>query len=203
MRVVTSQLEEVRQRLRAYRPTLIESARRERAAVGILLSERADGFDILFIERAERAGDPWSGHMAFPGGRVDAGDANSCAAAEREVREEVGVSLAGAERLGRLDDVSGRRGGRGASLVVSAFVYAVDRPARLETNHEVREALWVCGETLLDPAHHIEYVYPVAGSEIRSPGIVVGDPERHVVWGLTYRVLRDFFGILGRSFPGA
>jgi 8-oxo-dGTP pyrophosphatase MutT (NUDIX family) len=200
---VRSGLEEARHSLRAYDPTLIGSAGRERAAVGILLCDRADDFEVLFIERAERAGDPWSGHMAFPGGRVDACDADPSAAAEREVLEEVGVSLVGAQRLGRLDDVPGRHGGGVLPLVISAFVYEVDRPARLETNHEVREALWVSGETLLDPDHHIEYAYPIKGSEFRSPGIVVGDPDRHVVWGLTYRMLRSFFGVLGRSFPGS
>src|SRR5262249_28795811 len=78
--------------------------------------------------------DPWSGHMAFPGGRVDPGDADARAAAERETLEELGLSLEGAERLGQLDDLNaGIR--LVAPLVLSAFVYRLDARAPLPPNH--------------------------------------------------------------------
>lgn len=194
-----SGLDAVRRRFASHRPALIDPADHGRAAVGVVLREREGDFDVLFIERAERAGDPWSGHMAFPGGRVDARDAGPRAAVEREVREEVGVSLRRAELLGRLDDVQGRHYARLQSLVISAFVYRVSRRAPLETNEEVREALWVEDATLLDPAHHVTYAAP--GMGLGGPGVVVGDPARHVVWGLTYRLLQGFFGVLGQRFP--
>ena len=53
---------------------------------------------------------------------------------------------------------------------------------------------------LVDPAHHVDYAYPPAGGA-RYPGIVVGDPERHVVWGLTYRFLEIFFQAVERPLP--
>src|SRR5262245_21586169 len=108
-----------------------------RAAVAVVLHEGGPHPEMLFIERARRLGDPWSGHMAFPGGRVDRDDADERAAAERETLEEVGLDLRDAERLGRLDDLHA-----GvplvSSLVLSAFVYRTERPLPLRTNHEVR-----------------------------------------------------------------
>ena len=73
------------------------------AAVAVLI--RPDGA-VLFIQRAEYEGDPWSGHMALPGGRIDPGDDGAEAAARREVHEEVGVDLATATLLGELDQVA-------------------------------------------------------------------------------------------------
>jgi len=127
---------------------------------------------------------------------VDPGDADARAAAERETLEEVGLSLDGAERLGRLDDLNA--GVRlVAPLVLSAFVYRLDEPAPLTPNHEVAEALWVPVPTLLDPARHVGHRYGPG----RWPGVCVGDPDRHVVWGLTYRLLEGLFGVMGMRFP--
>jgi NUDIX domain len=49
--------------------------------------------EILFIKRAGRAGDRWSGHVALPGGRRDRPDLDDRAAAIRETKEEVGLDL--------------------------------------------------------------------------------------------------------------
>ena len=96
-------LDEIRAGLHAHVPR--ELTGRRRAAVAVALHDASDGPEALFIERAERFGDPWSGQMAFPGGRVDPGDSGPRAAAERETLEEVGVDLSGAELLGRLGDI--------------------------------------------------------------------------------------------------
>lgn len=148
--------------------------------------------EMLFIERARRLGDPWSGHMAFPGGRVDRGDADERAAAERETLEEVGLDLRDAEHLGRLDDLHA-----GvplvSSLVLSAFVYRTERPLPLITNHEVRTALWVPAPALVDPARHVPYRWGL----LSYPGICVGEPDRHIVWGLTYQLVEDLYARLG------
>jgi 8-oxo-dGTP pyrophosphatase MutT (NUDIX family) len=51
--------------------------------------------EVLFIKRAGRAGDRWSGHTALPGGKRDPQDADDLAAAIRETKEEVGLDLTG------------------------------------------------------------------------------------------------------------
>lgn len=193
-------LDLIRKALEGHRPRLRPAERQ--AAVALVLRGGAAGPEILFIERAEHPEDPWSGHMAFPGGRVDPGDPSPRSAAERETAEEVGLDLAGAEVLGRLDDLEGRHAGRPAGLVISAFVYHVGDPPRLRPNQEVREALWVPVRQVLDPERHIDFRFPRYPESMPAyPGIVVGDPDRHVVWGLTYRFLERFFEIVGRPLP--
>ena len=89
-------IEDIALKLSARRPTEIRDEGARRAAVAMLLREAAEGPEVFFIERARHPGDPWSGHMAFPGGRVEVGDPDVRAAVERETLEEVGISLAGA-----------------------------------------------------------------------------------------------------------
>ena len=191
-------LEAIRRALAAYEPKLTEEADK-RAAVALVLRESASGPEALFIERAKHPGDPWSGHMAFPGGRVDAGDENARAAAERETREEVGVDLAPAELLGRLDDLEGRHAGRRSGLVISAFVYHHPAPGPLRPNHEVETALWVSLPSLRDPFRHVDHAIH---DDLRPfPGIRVGEADPHVVWGLTYRFVELFLEIVGKPIP--
>ena len=183
-------LDDFRAALRAHE--FRELAGRRRAAVAIVLHEADGGPELLFIERAERFGDPWSGQMAFPGGRVDPGDTGARAAAERETLEEVGLDLARAELVGRLGDVNA--GVRLVSpLVLSSFVYRLDARVPLTPNHEVREALWVPVTRLVDPEHRVSHRWGVG----RFPGIRVGAPDRHVVWGLTYGLVEELLRIVG------
>jgi len=195
---------EIRDALARSAPTLEseradDGSRKKRAAVAMILrpSQAGDGAEVLFIERARFAGDPWSGHMAFPGGRVEASDDDPRSAAERETIEEVAVSLASAECLGQLDDLRGRHAGREIPMVISAYVYLCEHPAPLEPNHEVAEAFWFPLSQLLDTGRRD--FYEIRG--LRFPGVLVGEPRRHVVWGLTYRFLEIFFARIGRPMP--
>jgi 8-oxo-dGTP pyrophosphatase MutT (NUDIX family) len=194
-------MDEIRDALARYRPERIERPDVRRAAVAMVLRERGEGPpEVLLIERARRPGDRWSGHMAFPGGFVEPTDAGLRAAAERETREEVGLSLDRAEVLGRLDDLEGRHAGRRTGLVISAFVYHHPDPGALTPNYEVAQALWVPVRRLVTPEARVEHPYPEAG-DLVYPGILVGRPGRHVVWGLTYRFIEVFFRAVGRPFP--
>jgi 8-oxo-dGTP pyrophosphatase MutT (NUDIX family) len=194
-------LHEIEQSLARYRPRLIERPVAGRAAVAMVLRDGAGGTpEVLLIERAHRPGDPWSGHMAFPGGRVSRDDPSPQAAAERETLEEVGLHLGPARQLGRLDDLEGRHAGRPVGLVISGFVYHHEAPGRLRANHEVEEILWVPVRELAAAERRVAHAYPAAG-ELTYPGILVGRPDRHVVWGLTYRFLEIFFEIVGRPLP--
>ncbi|MCA9510428.1 MAG: CoA pyrophosphatase [Myxococcales bacterium] len=198
------ELDAVRRALARHEPLLLRDAARSQAAVAMILREggRAAGSapEVLFIERARHDGDPWSGHMAFPGGRVDAADPHERAAAERETLEEVGLDLAGAHHIGRLDDLPGRGAAKEHGLVISGHVYVWEGDAPLALDaREVASAFWFPLADLHVPARHVPHTYP--GAQMEFPGILVGQPGRHVVWGLTYRFLEVFFGIVGRPLP--
>ncbi len=190
-------LDTIREAMRDHRAEVIEDPGAPRAAVAMVFREGPGATELLFIERAQREGDPWSGHMAFPGGRVEPVDPGTRAAALRETHEEVGLSLYQSEPLGRLDDQRGYRGGQQLSLVISPFLYHLEEEQQLRINHEVASALWVPLPRLLDTDNHVAYPHRPGN----FPGIQVGDPDRHVVWGLTYRFLRIFFDLLGHSLP--
>jgi 8-oxo-dGTP pyrophosphatase MutT (NUDIX family) len=195
-------IEEIRRTFGEYTPRIFSAGEFQKAAVAVVLREGKERRpEVLFIKRADRPADPWSGHMAFPGGRIARSDPTLQSAAERETLEEVGLSLDGAERLGRLDDLEGLRGaGRSAGIVISAFVYHLRSPGPLRVNEEVEEAFWVSLSALTDPVRQVEYIHPLLPDET-YPGILVGDPDKHVVWGLTYRFVETFLTVLDRDLP--
>lgn len=81
-------------------PKRLDLAGSRPAAVAVVIGPD-DG--LLLIRRADKAGDPWSGHVGFPGGHVEPGESFDDAA-RREAWEEVGIDLTGALMLGGLDD---------------------------------------------------------------------------------------------------
>ena len=99
-------IEDVCSALDAHIPDLGPSkAAARNAAVAMVISEQEDrGLSALFIQRAEHPDDPWSGQMAFPGGRRESYDSSLDAAARRETLEEVGLELNEAMLVGRLSD---------------------------------------------------------------------------------------------------
>jgi 8-oxo-dGTP pyrophosphatase MutT (NUDIX family) len=194
-------VKEIRERFLGFRPQRVGAEGDDRAAVALVLRDREDGPEVLFIERATRSGDPWSGHMAFPGGRLEPVDATPRAAAERETLEEVGLSLSGAEYIGRLGDLRGNRRFRQSRLVVSAYVFFVENPGPVELDRtEVRSSIWFPVNEILDQQRHVAYRSSETGS-MEFPGILVGEPGRHVVWGLTYRFLELFMDAIEHPLP--
>lgn len=190
----------VRERLGANAPARSRISEGAHAAVAIVMRERRRAVEVLLIERAEREGDPWSGHMAFPGGRLEQGDDSSRTAARRETLEEVGIELAHAEYLGRLDDIIGNPRTR-PTLVVAAHVFFLDESQEIElAPDEVQDAFWFPLADMLETTRSVEYTI-ADRPEARYPGILVGVPDRHVVWGLTYRFLENLMQLLGHSMP--
>ncbi len=162
--------------------------------VGSQVGAHARPLEVLLIKRAERQHDPWSGHVAFPGGRHDAADASLYETAVREAREEVGLCLDRAEHLGRLDDLQAVARARLVDLVIEPHVFFVahDEPLALRAA-EVEEALWVPLEPMLTGASLTTRPYVHEGRSFEMPGYFVGD---HVVWGLTHRMLESFLDLV-------
>lgn len=166
------------------------------AAVAMLLRDGSAGPEVLLIRRAEHPSDPWSGHMAFPGGRQAASDPTLLHTAMRETREEVGLDLSRqAERIGQLDDLQAIARGKPQETVIRPFVFEVHHQSPIRADdREVAEALW----TPLLPLYRgeVDTVRPYQwhGTQIDFPAYDVGG---RVVWGLTYQMLRSFFRILG------
>lgn len=194
-------IDEIRDSLARFEARALDPAGCRQAAVALILRDGEAGPEVLFIERASREGDPWSGHMAFPGGRLEDQDPSIRHTAERETVEEVGLSLDTAEHLGHIGDVRGNPRVQSA-LIISAHAYHVPHvtpPLSLEEK-EVADALWFPVADLHDPSRHVHFATPPL-EKARYPGIEVGVPERQVVWGLTYRFLDIFFGALDRPLP--
>ena len=164
-----------------------------RAAVSLVMRVNGDDDpDVLFIRRASYAGDPWSGHIALPGGRHEAADATLEETAVRETREETAIDLAGASvLLGRLDDLEPRTVVL-PRIVISPFVFAMWGEPVVVPSEEVAEAFWVPLSVLRDPASVREAEIELAGGVRR---VTSYQHEGRVIWGLTERVVRQFLAL--------
>ena len=154
---------------------------------------------MLFIRRAEYEDDPWSGDLAFPGGRVDPEDlGDPRRAAERETLEELELDLAAARRLGRVSDVLGRA----EAICVSCFVYGLEGDPRLRPNYEVRESFWTPLSHCTDPARQLTREFRYRDNAIRLPAIrLLADERAPVLWGITYKLLDHFMEAIGMPIP--
>ena len=168
------------------RPAASAEPAASRAAVALVLRDAAEGIELLFVRRAEHPEDPWSGHMAFPGGRFEPGDADLRATAVRETREEIGLDLdTDAELLGPLDEVRAMARMRPVDLSIAPFVFRLHRPAPLALGPEVVSAHWLPLDRLMGPSLRSTMEYVHQGTVLQFPCIRF---EELVIWGLTFRM---------------
>jgi len=184
-------VDSIREALAAHVPnTRLFVADRDHAAVALVLAGDPSDLQLCFIRRVEKQNDPWSGHMAFPGGRASLGDASARAVAEREAREEVALDLQDSHWIGALSELPVRLGGVETSMVLSSFVYyvGVEIPG-LVPNEEVAEVYWVSLAHLWDQGNATQLSLARNGESVVFPAIRLGE---HLIWGLTLRVLTLF-----------
>jgi 8-oxo-dGTP pyrophosphatase MutT (NUDIX family) len=154
------------------------------AAVSIIVRDRQYP-SVLLIRRAERPGDPWSGQIAFPGGKMQLGDKTVRDTAVRETMEEVGIDLnSKAEFLG----YGGVATTHTATMDVVPSVFILREGVEIKPNEEVASYRWVDLEDFLEPAAKSTYDLSIDGRSVGLPAFAVGD---YVVWGLTYRILNS------------
>ena len=164
------------------------------AAVALVLQPKVSGLRALFILRAKKEGDPWSGQMALPGGHRETIDADLVETARRETHEEIGLDLNQAGRY--LGSLAGIRANprAGFDLVVTPQVFALeDKAVPLQPNEEVAEVLWGNLDEMISGRSLTDASFPEFQREGTFPGYQVG---AQVVWGLTFRMINDFFDLI-------
>jgi 8-oxo-dGTP pyrophosphatase MutT (NUDIX family) len=181
--------------LAAHQPLEIDAAPSvRRAAILLVIREREDGEpELLMIKRAEVERDPWSGHIACPGGRMEPQDADLSATAIRETLEETGVDITRDGRLiGQLDDLSPITMAL-PPIVIRPFVAIVRGDVEIVPSEEVALAFWVPLALLIARHPWGTEIVHVRGSALSVPAFQHGV---YTVWGLTERVLRQLVGML-------
>ena len=192
-------LEEIRQRIGEYKPVLFDIEKEKRqAAVAIVLARADEGIDVLFIKRAEFEGDPWSGHMSFPGGHRDDLDKNLRSAAERETFEEIGLALQECEYCGTLSHQRTFGRGNRPGMLVAPYVYVRDRKFEPELSSEVEAVVWGSLEGMLNRSLHGTEERLSGTQAMTFNGYKLG--VNRFVWGLTYRTLQELFQVLDPSY---
>jgi 8-oxo-dGTP pyrophosphatase MutT (NUDIX family) len=184
----------LRKALDAHKAVGGEDDEGRRAAVALIFraGERGEP-ELLFIKRADYPADPWSGQIAFPGGREEAGDANLADTAARETREETGIDFTkDGTVIGKLDDLRPQTI-RLPAITVRPYVVLLDRANSLLLSDEVALAFWV-------PLAELRQAGSWLHSSVFTRGIQLSARafhyEGHVIWGMTERILAQLLTLL-------
>jgi len=168
-----------------------------KAAVALVLREAQAGLELLFIHRAEHPSDPWSGQMAFPGGRAEDGDAALRETAVRETAEEIGIDLRrSGELMGALDETRAVSRMRPVDLSISPFVFRLRDAPEPRLSDEVRSVHWVPLDDLLGSRLRGLMDYPFDGQPVKFPCFHV---QGRTIWGLTYRMFSNLQTLLDEA----
>lgn len=175
-----------------YRDTGKVSVASTRASVAMILHQSAIDLEILFIQRAAHDLDPWSGHIAFPGGKLEK-DELECQAALRETHEEVGIDLKRGRYLGRLADIVGTN----LPVTVSCCLFGVDRIDFCPVmNEEVSDLFWVPVSELFNPERHLQGSVAFGEKWLEVPAIRLPAYNKPLLWGITYRLVMQFLSLI-------
>jgi len=156
------------------------------AAVAVLLKQEKEDFSVFFVKRVENAADPWSGQMAFPGGKREEKDVNLKQTVVRETLEETGINLLdGCRFLGVLTTLQSRPR---PDLRILPFVVLVEHEPRVRLNRkELEDFCWIPFEELVQSKTLVEF------DSGEFPACSV---RNRVIWGLTYRILENLFTVI-------
>lgn len=170
---------------------------RQQAGVSVIL-RAADPVDILFIKRADNPRDPWSGHMALPGGRREDHDDDLLATAIRETLEETRIQLSSDDFVGRLPRVAPRGPGI-PTIVVVPFLFTVPATTTpVAALEEVERTRWVALHELRDQTRREPYPVRLPAGERTFPSIRM---DGDIIWGMTFRIVEDLLLLLDGHEP--
>lgn len=165
-----------------------------KAAVALTLREGDAGLELLFIHRAEHPLDPWSGHISFPGGREEKGDADLKHTAMRETHEEIGIDLArSARELGALDEMRAMSRMRALDLTITPYVFRLDEHHPHVLSAEVTSVHWFPLDDLLGSAYRELMDYAHDGQRLSFPCFRI---QGKTIWGLTYRIFANLQALI-------
>lgn len=164
-------------------------SRMQRAAVAAILRFPRGAAEVLLMRRAEHPEDRWSGHVSFPGGRWDEGDADLRATVVRETREEVGLDLAASARLlGALTPIRAVARGRILPMTITPFVFHLEEEREIVLGAEATAWFWLPLDAARSGDLDDRYEYRLGPLPLAFP---CWRYQGHVVWGLTFQMLRN------------
>src|SRR5581483_851681 len=184
---------QLRRRARPHDQVRIEPERVRQAAVTILLREQGGAGELLIIRRAEHPSDPWSGHLALPGGRADGEDINLIATAARETYEEVGIRLdVGGSFIGQLEAFAPSNP-RLPLIEITPLIALAPREVTLRFSDEVADAFWLPVRQLKEAGLSDVFHLRLGDLVIKRPAY---PSPQGPIWGITERILTTFLGLL-------
>lgn len=165
-----------------------------RAAVALIFRAGESGIpELLFIRRADYPADPWSGQVAFPGGREETGDVNLANTAIRETREETGLDLDHVGTIiGMLDDLRPTTT-RLPAIIVRPYVVLLKRLQELLLSDEVAMAFWVPLESLRQGESWRDTTVLARGVQLNTRAF---HHQGQIIWGMTERILAQLLALL-------
>jgi 8-oxo-dGTP pyrophosphatase MutT (NUDIX family) len=197
--MTTLKIDSIIARLEQHSPVACAITETTRQAAVAAIIRPGEHTEVLFILRASKEGDPWSGQMAFPGGHREPSDRDIRHTAERETWEEIGLDLGQHGRyLGQLEQVRVNPRGRNIDMVVTPVVYVLESPDAVMTpNYEVADILWGSLDDMHAGRSLTEQEFMFDNQAQAYTGYSVGG---EVVWGLTLRMLDHLFTLIDPGF---
>lgn len=168
------------------------------ASVMMILKEENESFSLLFIKRPESEKDPFSGHMAFPGGRMEDSDNSKLDTALRETKEEVGIDIfKSGQILGELDDVNPNNP-RARNYVVTPYLSILDEEVQIIPDvKEVERTIWVPMPHLVDEKNAQVRIRERDGRQVEDYAY---NYDQYLIWGMTGRILHQFLSFSSHLF---
>ncbi|MGQ9551074.1 MAG: NUDIX hydrolase [Candidatus Bathycorpusculaceae bacterium] len=159
------------------------------AAVALLLKNVNRDINLFLAKRAENPADPWSGQMAFPGGKRIETDHNLKQTIIRETLEETNINLL--DRCRFLGVMKAQTPTQNPELKILPFVILIEHePTIILNKKELESFFWLPLKGLISYRRLFKFNFG------ESPAYVIGP---NVIWGITYRILEEFTNLTNET----
>jgi len=170
---------------------------RRLAAVALVIRNNGGDPELLIIERAINVNDPWSGHLALPGGRIEPADVDLIDTAIRETREEVNLNLDRTSSIiGHLTPLA-PVSPRVPPVTVAPFIALAPKTTDLILSMEVARAFWTSLRALKNDGRSSSFSMMVGSAQYSWPAY---NSDHGPIWGITERIITDFLSRLELTF---